>query len=53
MMTSKRQSDDKAWHAGRSEPNLGQKEAALEKAMQGHMVAHAVLIGTYQKEKKR
>jgi hypothetical protein len=31
MMTSKRQSDDKAWHAGRSGPNLGQKAAELEK----------------------
>ena len=37
MMT---QSNDKAWHAGRSEPNLGQKAAELEKASEaqlGHM----------------
>jgi hypothetical protein len=32
MMTSKRQSNDKAWRGGRSEPNLGQKAAELEKA---------------------
>jgi hypothetical protein len=32
MMTGKRQSDDNIAHVGRSEPNLGQKEAALEKA---------------------
>ena len=31
MMTGKRESDDKDWHAGRSEPNLGQKAAELEK----------------------
>ena len=27
------------------------KKAALEKAMQGHILAQAVLIGTYQKRK--
>jgi hypothetical protein len=37
MMTSKRQSDDKAWHAGRSEPNLGQKGAELEKASEAQL----------------
>lgn len=37
MMTSKRQSDDKAWHAGRSEPNLGQKAAELEKASEAQL----------------
>jgi hypothetical protein len=31
MMISKRKSDDKVRHAGRSEPDLGQKEARLEK----------------------
>ena len=31
MMTGKRESDDKDWHASRSEPNLGQKAAELEK----------------------
>ena len=31
MMTGKRESEDKDWHAGRSEPNLGQKAAELEK----------------------
>jgi hypothetical protein len=31
MMIRKRKSDDKVRHAGRSEPDLGQKEAGLEK----------------------
>jgi len=33
-------------------PDLGRpKKAALEKAMQGHVLAQAVLIGTYQKRR--
>ena len=43
MMTSKRQSDDKAWHAGHSEPNLGQQTAELKKTSEeqlSHMEGH-------------
>jgi hypothetical protein len=33
-------------------PDLGRADkAALEKAMQGHVLAQAVLLGTYQKRK--
>jgi hypothetical protein len=37
MMTGKRQSDDNIADVGRSEPNLGQKEAALEKASKAQL----------------
>ena len=36
-MTGKRQSDDNIAHVGRSEQNLGQKEAALEKASEAQL----------------
>ena len=36
-MTGKRQSDDNVGHVGRSEPNLGQKEAGLEKASEAKL----------------
>ena len=36
-MTGKRQSDDNVAHIGRSEPNLGQKEAELEKASEAQL----------------
>ena len=36
-MTGKRQSDDNVAHVGRSEPNLGQKEAELEKASEAQL----------------
>jgi hypothetical protein len=37
IMTGKRQSDDNVGHVGRSEPNLGQKEAGLEKASEAKL----------------
>jgi hypothetical protein len=37
IMTSKRQSDDNVSHVGRSEPNLGQKEAELERASEAQL----------------
>jgi hypothetical protein len=37
MMTSKRQSADDIAHVGRSEPNLGQKEAELERASEAQL----------------
>ena len=37
IMTSKRQSDDNVAHVGRSEPNLGQKEAELERASEAQL----------------
>jgi hypothetical protein len=36
-MTGKRQYDDNVVHAERSEPNLGQKEAELEKASEAQL----------------
>lgn len=36
-MTGKRQSDDNVAQFGRSEPNLGQKEAELEKASEAQL----------------
>jgi hypothetical protein len=36
-MTGKRQSDDNVSHVCRSEPNLGQKEAELEKASEAQL----------------
>ena len=38
MTTRERQSDDKVRHAGRSEPNLGQKAAELEKASEAQLM---------------
>jgi hypothetical protein len=37
IMTSKRQSDGNVAHVGCSEPNLGQKEAEVEKASQAQL----------------
>jgi hypothetical protein len=37
IMTSKRQSGDDVGHVGRSEPNLGQKEAELERASEAQL----------------
>ena len=37
MMTNKRQTEDKAWSAGRPAPNLGQKAAELEKASEARL----------------
>jgi hypothetical protein len=36
-MTGKQQSDEDVAHVGRSEPNLGQKEAKLEKASEAQL----------------